>query len=72
MSLPFYRPDVDNSLEPERRRLIQELYLEDGNLLKSFETICLHKVYYKYIECSQLIQYLDDDNIQVSLIQIIL
>lgn len=70
-SLTFFRPNIDHALEADRERLIQELDLEDGKLEKFFESIQWQEANEKYIDCSQVVQYLGNDNIRASPVQIL-
>ena len=69
--LTFFRPHIDHDLEADRERLIQELDLEDGKLEKFFENIQWQKANEKYIDCSQVVQYLGNDKVRASPIQIL-
>ena len=64
--LAFYRSDIDHSLETNRERLIQELDREDAKLEKFFKGIRREKVNEKYVDCTQAVQYLGDNNIRAS------
>ena len=64
--LAFYRSDIDHSLETNRERLIQELDREDAKLEKFFKGIRREKANEKYVDCTQAVQYLGDNNIRAS------
>ena len=69
--LAFYRSDIDHSLETNRERLIQELDREDAKLEKFFKGIRREKVNEKYVDCTQAVQYLGDNNIRASPVRIL-
>ena len=64
--LAFYRSDIDHSLETNRERLIRELDREDAKLEKFFKGIRREKANEKYVDCTQAVQYLGDNNIRAS------
>lgn len=69
--LAFYRSDIDHSLETNRERLIQELDREDAKLEKFFKGIRREKANEKYVDCTQAVQYLGDNNIRASPVRIL-
>ena len=69
--LAFYRSDIDHSLETNRERLIQELDREDAKLEKFFKGIRQEKANEKYVDCTQVVQYLGDNNIRASPVRIL-
>ena len=69
--LAFYRSDIDHSLETNSDRLIQELDREDAKLEKFFKGIRREKANEKYVDCTQAVQYLGDNNIRASPVRIL-
>ena len=69
--LAFYRSDIDHSLETNRERVIQELDREDAKLEKFFKGIRREKANEKYVDCTQAVQYLGDNNIRASPVRIL-
>ena len=70
-SLTFFRPNVDHSIENDKKRLIHNMDRVDRELSQIICSIENAKADNKYIDCRQVMKYLGDGNMFASPIQIL-